>query len=441
MKSIKKVYFVLLLFVSTLIVNCGIAYASPSYTAKVTADGAILIDATSGDILYEKNSNVSFPPASTTKIMTALLTLENCKDLKEKVKITKEAESIDGSKIYIFKDEEITVEDLLYALLLSSANDCAYALAVHIGGTYENFISMMNKRASQLGCKNTNFINPHGLYNENHKSSAADLSLIMKELIKHQKYIEISSTPSYNMNITNKCNKTRPLWNGNKAIHKFDSKHYKYTKASKTGYTTQSQHSYVSYAEKDGQKFIVALTHDKDKNFYNDSKTLFDFAFDNYHTTKLFNKGQVIKETSLNNTPMKLLAKGDLYITRSKNASGDPIIKDISFDTKNIASKVIKKNDFICTGTVTVDGRNVDFEIVSDRDYTPPKQLQVPSKSSHSILSSILKYVFILLKYVLLAFIVFIIARGLVKKYKRAKLRQLAVQNRRNNYMSRKKDE
>ena len=164
----------------------------------VSADSVVLMDATTGKILYEKNKNSAYPPASTTKIMTILLVLENS-NLNDVVTVSKNAEMTDGSKIYISEGEKISVKELLYGLTLASANDCAVALAEHISGSTEKFAALMNEKANSLGCKNTNFVNPNGLYDVNHKTSAYDLALIMQELTKHNEYKEISTTPSYVM--------------------------------------------------------------------------------------------------------------------------------------------------------------------------------------------------------------------------------------------------
>ncbi|MCX7950704.1 MAG: serine hydrolase, partial [Clostridiales bacterium] len=153
--------FTLMLFI--LFFTFNTAYAlSPS---DFTSEAQILIDADTGQILYGNNIDIKYAPASTTKILTALIALDKCQ-LTDKVIIGKKPPYADGSKIYLIEGEELTVEQLLYALLLESANDAAEALAEHISGSVEEFATLMNEYAKNIGCKNSNFVNPHGLYND-----------------------------------------------------------------------------------------------------------------------------------------------------------------------------------------------------------------------------------------------------------------------------------
>lgn len=149
----------------------------------ITAEGAILINADTGQILFEKNSNLKFAPASTTKILTALIALDKC-SLNDKVIVGKKPPYVEGSKIYIHEGEEFTIEQLVYALLLSSANDAAEAIAEHISGSVEEFAKLMNEYAKEIGCSSSNFVNPHGLYDDNHYTTAYDLALIAKSYVK-----------------------------------------------------------------------------------------------------------------------------------------------------------------------------------------------------------------------------------------------------------------
>ncbi len=163
---------VLILFVILFILASFPVYGlySPQ-NLELSSESAVVIDATSGDILYEKNSHKLMFPASTTKIMTAVLTLENT-SINDKVIIDKETPFTDGSRIYVIEDEEFTVEQLLHALLVGSANDVAVALAKHVSDSVEDFASLMNKRAKELGAMNTHFVNPNGLPHNDHITTA-----------------------------------------------------------------------------------------------------------------------------------------------------------------------------------------------------------------------------------------------------------------------------
>ena len=159
----------------------------------LSAHSAILIEMDGGDAIYQRNADERLPMASTTKIMTALVALENC-DVNKTVSVSPEAVGIEGSSVYLFAGERITMEDLLYALLLSSANDAAAAIAIEVGGSIEGFAALMNERAHSLGLENTNFINPHGLYDEQHYTTARELAVIAREAMKHPTFARIVAT-------------------------------------------------------------------------------------------------------------------------------------------------------------------------------------------------------------------------------------------------------
>ncbi|KYH34501.1 D-alanyl-D-alanine carboxypeptidase DacB precursor [Clostridium tepidiprofundi DSM 19306] len=384
MKTTNKTFvkiFSIFYILSFLIFNLNTKVFAISPPPNPAADGAVIMDAITGEILYQKNMNTPYPPASTTKTMTALLTLENC-SLDDVVTISKKAEQTDGSRIYIYKGEKIKVRDLLYALMLVSANDCAVALAEHIGGSVENFANMMNKRAAELGCKNTHFVNPNGLYDDKHRTSAYDLALIMRELMKHPEYRKIAKTLSYKIQPTNKCEQVRPLWNGNRLINGNEAPYYKYLEAAKTGYTIQSKHSYVASAMKNNQRLIVALIHDSKKHFYNDCKKLFEYGFNNYELVKLYAKGDVLTNYHVpdSNISMPLIASSDFYIVKQKNSTYVPLPNYKEIDL----SKSYKTNEYITDATITYKDKKRTLKLLSGCDYCPENN----SKNSVSVLAS-----------------------------------------------------
>ena len=328
---------------------------------EVSADSVVLMDATTGKLLYQKNKDSAYPPASTTKIMTILLVLENTK-LDDVVTVSKNAEMTDGSKIYLTEGEKISVKELLYGLILASANDCAVALAEHISGSTEKFAELMNEKAKSLGCKNTNFVNPNGLYDINHKTSAYALSLIMQELIKHPEYKVIATTPSYVMAATNKSKAKRPLWNENRLIQKADQYYYPYSEGGKTGYTIQSQHSYIAIANRNGQKLIVALVHDSKKTFFPDSIKLLNYGFDNFELSKQYKKDDVVSNLTLDDgTALPLLASKDLYVVKEKSSNLTPSIKTQQIKT-NLSS--IKKGDLVSKAIIALGKDSYNLELI-----------------------------------------------------------------------------
>ncbi|MCX7615715.1 MAG: D-alanyl-D-alanine carboxypeptidase, partial [Clostridiales bacterium] len=250
MKTIKKcavLLFILLLFTTS------VAAIDPP---AISARSAILVDPVSGEIIYEKNPHQKEYPASTTKMMTGILAIENGKP-DDFVTIGKSAfvdlEEL-GSGANLHAGEKYTLHDLLYFLLLPSDNDAANAIAEHIGGNRDNFVEMMNKKAAELGMKDTHYVNPHGLHDENHYTSAYDLYLLAKEGLKNDLFRQITSTPRIVIN-------NQELLTTNSLISRYKDPNYYYSYASgiKTGHTTPDGYCLVSTAEKNGVQFICVV--------------------------------------------------------------------------------------------------------------------------------------------------------------------------------------
>jgi serine-type D-Ala-D-Ala carboxypeptidase (penicillin-binding protein 5/6) len=333
----------------------------------VSADSAVLIDAATGTVLYSKNMNAAYPPASTTKVMTALLTLENTK-LEDVVTVSKKVPFVDGSKIGIAEGEQLTVKDLLYGLILMSGNDCAEALAEHIGGSIEGFAVMMTAKAKELGCQNTNFVNPSGLYDANHKTSAKDLAFIMREAIKHPEYKEIASTFAYKIPPTNKHPEGIHLGNENKLINKNSSYYYEPAEAGKTGYTTQSLFSYVASASKNGQRLIVALVHNPTKTYYVESKNLFEYGFKNFELSQLYKKGDTVDTFTEEDLSVPLKAAEDYYYVKEKGSSEVP---NTTLMSSSIIEKSFKQGDKIMEASISLKGEklpNLQLESAIDHE-------------------------------------------------------------------------
>lgn len=382
---------------------------------KASADGIVLMDATTGTILYSKNKDVKYPPASTTKIMTALLVLENCK-LDDIVTIGKNPPLVDGSKIYLFENEKITVRDLLYGLILQSANDCAEALAEHVSGSTKNFAELMNKRAKELGCENTTFVNPHGLYDENHRTTANDLALILKELITKPEYKNISTKSLYYIPSTNKSKEKRPLWNKNKLVQPSSQDYYKECIGGKTGYTVQSKHSYVAAACKDNQPLIAILLHDSQHTYWTDVKNLFNYGFNNFSLEKLYSKGDSLGEYSLkNNLTIPISSAEDYYYVKSKNFDEKPNIKILS---KNLTKSSFKKGDTILNAKITYKNNVVGtLNICSDTDYTAKNKIITSFKNNNSNYYNKIIIAFVIITAILLLVIIKVVKSKRKKDY------------------------
>ena len=211
----KKVFFIIFSFI--FLINIS---ASELKLAQ-NSESAILVEASTGKIIFEKDKDKKMAPASMTKIMTMLLTMEALESKKisldEEVLISKNAEGMGGTQIFVEAGSKVKVEDLIKGVGIASANDAAVALSEKIGGTEDNFVNMMNERAKELGCKNTTFKNPHGLDEEGHLTTAYDMSLIARELVKHELALKISST--YDEYIT-VSGENHWLVNTNKPVYK-----------------------------------------------------------------------------------------------------------------------------------------------------------------------------------------------------------------------------
>ena len=250
---------------------------------SVNADGAILMDAVTGTVLYEKNANHTFYPASITKIMTALLTAENC-SFDETVTFSHEAVySVPSgyASIAANEGEEMSVEDCMYALLLPSANDAANALGEHIAGSVEAFAQMMNERAAQLGAKHTHFVNPSGIHDEAHVTTPYDMAMIMKACVLNERFMQVASSQTHTIMPTNKQEEERPVANLHRMLFSSYSEYYEYAVAGKTGYTTPAQNTLVTYAEKGDMKLICVVMHCSGTT-YEDTEALLEYGFNNF---------------------------------------------------------------------------------------------------------------------------------------------------------------
>lgn len=288
--------------------------------AKDTSTSSIVMDTNTGRVLYENNIHEKKLIASTTKIMTAILTIENG-NLNESVRVGKEILDMYGTNIYIEVGEIIRVEDLLYGLMLRSGNDAAKTLSVHIGGTEEEFIKMMNQKAKELGMNNTTFNNPHGLddYTMNY-STAYDMALLSAYASKNKTYEKISSTKKYS---TSTKNKSYLWYNRNKLLTM-----YEYCTGGKNGYTPDAGKTLVSTAEKDGLRLTAVTLNDP--NIYETHQSLYENVYKKYKNYTIINK----KDFKIENS----IYSGNAYIKESF------IYPLTEIERENIKTKIIMLN-------------------------------------------------------------------------------------------------
>lgn len=243
----------------------------------VSAASAVLIDADSGAVLYEKDAYTKRPMASTTKIMTALVAIEQS-DLSKIVRIPKKAVGVEGSSIYLYENEELTMEQLVYALMLESANDAATAIAISVAGSVEAFAEKMNSRADEIGLDDTSFENPHGLDSENHYTTASDLAKLTAEALKNEEFRKIVST--YKTTIPMNGGGVRLLINHNRLLRSYDG-----AIGVKTGYTKRCGRCLVTAAERDGVTLVAVTLNASDD--WNDHRRMLDYGFSQLESVTL----------------------------------------------------------------------------------------------------------------------------------------------------------
>ena len=249
----------------------------------VSATSACIIECDSGDVIYEKNSNKPMPMASTTKIMTAIVAIENA-PMKKIITVSSEAVGIEGSSIYLCENERLTTEELLYALMLESANDAACALAIEIGGSVEGFVDMMNDKASSLGLRNTHFTNPHGLSDTEHYSTAQDLATLMAYCMKNETFAKITSTKKFSLDGSDDSY-SRLLVNHNRLLGTYDG-----ITGGKTGYTKNAGRCLVTACKRNGVTLCAVTLNAPDD--WNDHKSMYSYGFTLYKRVVLESAGQ-----------------------------------------------------------------------------------------------------------------------------------------------------
>lgn len=254
-------------------------YGAPVQALGVSARSAILMDGDSGQVLWEKNADQKSLIASTTKIMTALVVLEHAA-LDETVTVAAEAVGIEGSSMYLKSEETLTVENLLYGLMLSSGNDAAVALSIHVAGSPEEFAKLMNEKARFLGLENTHFANPNGLDSEENYATARSLGKLAVAAMQNDSFRTIVSTKSYNCPEHYMTNHNKLLWQYDGAV------------GVKTGFTKQAGRILVGSAERDGRR-LVSVTINAPSD-WSDHKQMLDYGFTCYNPQTLVTRGQQV---------------------------------------------------------------------------------------------------------------------------------------------------
>ena len=379
--------------------------ALASNSPALDATAALLVSPDSGMVLYSKNADQKRYPASTTKIMTALLTLENVSNLDETVTseaVDFENVTADSSNAGILLGEQVTVRDLLYALMLPSANEAAYMLARHVGGSWEQFVDMMNDRAAELGCTGTHFCNPCGLHEEDHYTTAHDLYLIAKEAMKDVTFRDIVSTVQHRMAKTN-LHEERIIYTTNQLIFSsFQPWSYANCLGIKTGHTSQAGNCFVGYAEYgDAKLFSVVLgCSDSSKEYpsvaasFTDTKKLCQWGFENFTSKTLARQGEEVTYTkvklSTDTNQLLLTAKADVValLPRDLDVKALELVEDIPEEVK----APVKAGDPIGTATYRYNGTDYGtVELVALNDISRSTVLFYADKLSTFFQSMVFK--------------------------------------------------
>lgn len=297
---------------------------SESLTTKnkpsVHSDAAIVMEASTGTILYAKNMHDTYYPASITKVLTALVALENS-SMNEIVDFSTKAVydvDLDSSRIGIDVGEKLTMEQSLYGIMLESANEVSYAIAEHISGDVDSFAALMNKTAKELGCTDSNFVNPHGLPDENHYTTVYDMALVSRAAINNETFRKITGTRTYSIPPTNLQEETRWLANHHKFVK--GSINFEGIIGGKTGYTSKAKYTLVTFAERNGMTLISVIMHcDSITNEYADTAALLNYGFDNYSIYNIADMENGDKESTSDlftkYTPLFNMSTSDLSIS------------------------------------------------------------------------------------------------------------------------------
>lgn len=364
---------------------------------SVNAPVALLIDSGTGKILYEKEANKKMYPASTTKIMTAILALEN-RALTDTATVSYNAiftVPVGYSNANLQLDEVLTYEQLLHTLLIPSANDSANVIAEDIAGSVESFASMMNTKARELGCENTNFVNANGVHDEDHYSTAYDLALIGKYAMQNETFRKLVSTVRYTLPATNKYDKAdRIFLTTNRLINEKSGQYYEFATGVKTGYTDAAKNCIVASAKKDNMELICVIMGagsdiTTDTNKFDDCMTLFDYGFENYKYDTLCKANDVFKvikpkNASNDSKNLNVLYQTDINALVKTNDSLGNFSPEVELDEKIKAP--ITKGSVIGKISYTIDGIKYTTNLIAGQDIL-----------ASSIFSLILKIVLIIL--------------------------------------------
>ena len=381
---VKKIFLLSFFIFALLFSHLNIVYAADTNAPELVSRAAILMDNKTNKILYDKNSNERMFPASTTKILTAILVLENC-DLNEIVTASYDAvmsipegyvtANIDG-------DEQLTVEQLLQLLLVHSANDAANVLAEYVGGSIESFVSMMNTKVNELGLTNTHFTNAYGLQDDNHYTTAYDLSVIMQYCLKNDDFRRIAGSASCSIPATNKSD-VRSYTSTNQLLVPSNPNYYSYVTVGKTGFTTEAGECLVSCAYKNDLELICVVLGgtvvDGVSTRFSESKTLYEYGFNNFSLKNIANPGDIITQIEVPNATsdtksLELAFTDSIYALVNTSDLETNYTPEIQLHSD--ISAPITQGDVLGSVVYTIDGIQYTSDIVATHNVEASQLLQ-----------------------------------------------------------------
>lgn len=388
---INKLFVCLLLFLSLMMFFSPFVNAEEVTVPDISSPSALLMDYSSGKILYEKNIYEKRYPASLTKIMTAIIVLENC-NLSDIATVSYDA-VMSLSSGYVTANlqvgEELTVEQLLYVLMVGSSNDAAIVLAEHVSGSVEEFANLMNQKAKELGCTSTNFVNPNGAHDENHYSTAYDLALMAKYAMQNDTFRTLVSTTSYSLPTTNKYDREDRIFRTTNSLLQLDNSdradnyYYKYATGIKTGFTTPAGNCLIASANKDNLELITVVlgsgqTESGLSQRYLDTLSLFNYGYKTYMLKDIANVGEIVQTVNVKGATKKtkklnISVANDVYALIKQSDKNSSVLPEITLN-ENLKAP-IKKGDIVGSVKYTVEGIDYTENLLADSDVKKSKFL------------------------------------------------------------------
>jgi len=330
----------------------------------ISAPSAILIESQRGQILYHKQPTQRLHISAANKIMTALVAIEKVQDLNSKVTISKESTEAEGSALSLEIGEKYTVEDLLIAIMLTSANDAARALSEFVGGDSEKFVALMNNKAHELNLKDTNFSNPTGLYDEKQFTTAYDIAALVKYAINNSAFNRIFSYQAKPW--INAKGESQILTSQNRLFWMYEG-----VNGGKIGYNNKEQQTAITTATRNGQKFICIVLDAPEKTVYEDSMKLLDYGFQNFRSGILVPKDYPQKSIQIDDREVNLVSKNDVYYT---HPVGENYIKSLEFNiTKDLSLPITKSRILGTAKYVLNDNTIIEVNLYPDIEIPLPE--------------------------------------------------------------------